>query len=507
VAVTHNGTDTMRAFVDGRFEGMDVNVNVLDVNSDIWLGARQGTADEFKGDLREVRVWNRELSDEQITLASVGVLRMQYARRLAPRAAFATPEDFQYERPVNMGKCEVNGSFTMCARIRVNGPDKTQGGRILAKRDGMQGWEFVAPRCNGLVSFFGGGKHVNLGTTRVDDGEWHHVAVTHNGTDTMRAFVDGRFEGMDVNVNVFDVNSDLWLGARQGTADEFKGDFKEDGVWNRELSDEQITRLAAVENAAKPAAAAPKPTPMMKIVLRTEHELEVDGTHTVSDMKDLIHERLGHEPDCQTLVNGKIPMQESSATLGSFGIDDGSCVTLLTRSPLRNVALGKPAFQSSDYVGSKDVGKPEHNGLRPASNAVDGDNLDENGGQVHCVSHTKSDHQAWWRVDLGASHTIEKIIIYTRSGCIERLWPCVLLVSDTPLATDLLSAIDQASNSKRLTIAEEPQRVTTIDVCWSGRYVQIQLEGKNNLQLAQVEVYSRDALEWVHGIRYLRLGT
>lgn len=239
----------------------------------------------------------------------------------------------------------------------------------------------------------------------------------------------------------------------------------------------------------------------MKIVLRTlsadEHELEVDRTHTVSEVKEHIQELLGHEPDCQTLLNGKVAMQDGSATLASYGIDESSLVTLLISSPFRNVALGKPAFQSSDYLGS-DVGKPEHNGLRPASNAVDGDNLDDDRGnsRVHCVSHTKSDHQAWWRVDLGASYTIEKIIIYTRHSCIERLWPCVLLVSDMPLPSDLLSAVDQASNSKRLTNAEDetPQRVTAVDICWSGRYVQIQLEGENNLHLAQVEVYSRDVL-------------
>merc|ERR1712232_678490 len=139
---------------------------------------------------------------------------------------------------------DVQGSFTMCARVRVDGPNAQQGGRILTKRRGTDGWEFVAPRRNGLVTFYGGGTHVNVGTTRIDDGQWHHVAVAYDGNSKMTAFVDGRLDGA-ANIRVPPARSvDLWLGARLGSDDEFIGDFEAVQVYDCGLSTEQIVCLA-----------------------------------------------------------------------------------------------------------------------------------------------------------------------------------------------------------------------------------------------------------------------
>ena len=68
-----------------------------------------------------------------------------------------------------------------------------------------------------------------------------------------------------------------------------------------------------------------------------------------------------------------------------------------------NIALHKPAMQSSTYVYPVSV---------VAANAVDGstDGLIDNG---HC-SHTGRDNEPWWAVDLGARYYVFKIVITNR---------------------------------------------------------------------------------------------
>ena len=97
----------------------------------------------------------------------------------------------------------------MCAWIKTP-KDDNAGGRILAKRGT---WEFVAPRYNGPISFYANGRgHKNIGSTRVDDNKWHHVAVTYL-PGTMNAYVDGRFDG-SASFEVCPNSDPLLLGAR-----------------------------------------------------------------------------------------------------------------------------------------------------------------------------------------------------------------------------------------------------------------------------------------------------
>eukprot|EP00933_Yihiella_yeosuensis_P037165 TRINITY_DN3104_c0_g1_i2.p1 TRINITY_DN3104_c0_g1~~TRINITY_DN3104_c0_g1_i2.p1 ORF type:complete len:179 (-),score=30.25 TRINITY_DN3104_c0_g1_i2:378-914(-) len=126
---------------------------------------------------------------------------------------------------------DVCGDFTMCAWVKCQ-PNDDQGGRLLSKRSGSAGWEFVAPRSNGLISFYGAGEHFDVGTTRVDDGSWHHVAVTYNAHNgRMEAFVDGVPDGTFTKsgVGAGCPEAQLWVGARNpegdSPEDSFVGEF------------------------------------------------------------------------------------------------------------------------------------------------------------------------------------------------------------------------------------------------------------------------------------------
>ena len=111
---------------------------------------------------------------------------------------------------------------------------------------------------------------------------------------------------------------------------------------------------------------------------------------------------------------------------------------------------------------------------------------------MRCVAHTGNDFQAWWEVDLAAPCKIDEVIVYTRTHCMDRLWPCWLLISTEQMPVDLAEARALACKEIRLTEHQRIMLVTMDDVI--GRHVRIQLEGTNNLQLAQVEVYGKARL-------------
>jgi F5/8 type C domain/Right handed beta helix region len=140
--------------------------------------------------------------------------------------------------------------------------------------------------------------------------------------------------------------------------------------------------------------------------------------------------------------------------------------------PPTDVALGRPATQSSDYSSKY-----------PAANAVDG-----NTGNF---ADTKDENQPWWQVDLGADRTIDQLAVYNRADCCQdRLADYYVLVSDTPFPSGSLS---DALGQPGVWSAHETApagRPTTIDVGRAGRYLRVQLAGSNQLALAEVQVLS-----------------
>jgi len=152
--------------------------------------------------------------------------------------------------------------------------------------------------------------------------------------------------------------------------------------------------------------------------------------------------------------------------------EDGT-ITILT-----NLALGRPATQSSTY----DSGV--------ASRAVDGNTYGAWGN--NSVTHTDYNAQAWWQVELGAVQDISGIAVWNRTDCCGgRLSGFYVLVSDVAFtSTDLTATLGQGGVSSYYT-AGQAGSPTTIAVNRTGRYVRVQLTGSNWLSLAEVEVWGR----------------
>jgi hypothetical protein len=152
---------------------------------------------------------------------------------------------------------------------------------------------------------------------------------------------------------------------------------------------------------------------------------------------------------------------------------------------LVNIALKKIARQSSNYH------------IFDAKLAVDGNtDGDLNHGSV---SHTGSDPNAWFEIDLGSVEPIDNVKVWNRTDCCrERLSNYWIFISDSPfLASDTASKL-RARPSTWGSLNFSPMQFSTIKTGGvRGRYVRIQLNGsapadRSYLSLAEVEVYHSD---------------
>ncbi|MEO0776904.1 MAG: discoidin domain-containing protein, partial [Bacteroidota bacterium] len=138
-----------------------------------------------------------------------------------------------------------------------------------------------------------------------------------------------------------------------------------------------------------------------------------------------------------------------------------------------NVALNKAARQSSNQNSSNNQ----------ASFAVDGDTTN--------YSHTQSDPEAWWEVDLEAAEIIDDIQIWNRTDCCQnRLSNFYVLVSNDPFASDDLTSTlaDPAVTAHYYSGYFTESNIFPIG--HQGRYVRVQLSGTNSLHMAEVAVYA-----------------
>jgi len=149
-----------------------------------------------------------------------------------------------------------------------------------------------------------------------------------------------------------------------------------------------------------------------------------------------------------------------------------------------NVAQGKAANQSSTLPGYASAG---------AGSAVDGST--DGSFSDGSVTATNLDFNAWWQVDLGASTTVNSIVIWNRTDCCgTRLTDYWVFVSDAPFSpTDTPATLQFRAGTwaSHQTIAPSPS--ATITAPAQGRYVRVQLSGTDYLSLAEVQVFGLSA--------------
>lgn len=141
-----------------------------------------------------------------------------------------------------------------------------------------------------------------------------------------------------------------------------------------------------------------------------------------------------------------------------------------------NVAFGKSASASS--VGFNTV----------AYDAIDG-NTDGNFDHGSVV-HTNYDANPWWQVDLGATYTLDRIVIYNRTDCCaERMAYATTFISRTDPSGRGYWELMNDPAVIHYQFGAAPPAIATINTGGGvGRYVRVQLPGSNYLNIAEVKM-------------------
>ncbi|PTL82692.1 discoidin domain-containing protein [Vitiosangium sp. GDMCC 1.1324] len=150
-------------------------------------------------------------------------------------------------------------------------------------------------------------------------------------------------------------------------------------------------------------------------------------------------------------------------SIGHTGMGWSNVEVCWKKSDGTDLALARPTLQSStDWGGA-------------ASRAVDG-NMDGN-FNAGSVTHTATESQPWWQVDLQSSRFINKVVVRNRTDCCsDRLNNFKVLVSEDGSTWQAYSFPNVA-----------PQQ-TEFPVGRTGRFVKVQLDGSGVLSLAEVKV-------------------
>lgn len=116
---------------------------------------------------------------------------------------------------------------------------------------------------NGHVSMeMGPGGHLLVTKNRVDDGQWHQVVMTFDGSEEL-LYVDGRVQGeltWDVPGGPGETDFNLVIGCNRSNVDKkehdlgksFRGLIAEPMMWNRALSADEVTFLYESQNGPSP---------------------------------------------------------------------------------------------------------------------------------------------------------------------------------------------------------------------------------------------------------------
>jgi hypothetical protein len=137
-------------------------------------------------------------------------------------------------------------NFTIEAWIATDhfepGSEPFEGSAVVSSYSGPLGNGYVLSVLNGNLSFFGGGgAGVVLGSMPIDDGFWHHVAVTREIGGMTEIYVDGLPDGNAPSsaVPLID-NPDIHIGATPMESKFFNGTIDEVAIYGRALMPDEI---------------------------------------------------------------------------------------------------------------------------------------------------------------------------------------------------------------------------------------------------------------------------
>ncbi|XP_074649170.1 uncharacterized protein LOC141904481 [Tubulanus polymorphus] len=157
-------------------------------------------------------------------------------------------------------------------------------------------------------------------------------------------------------------------------------------------------------------------------------------------------------------------------------------LSLYSTEALRNVALNKPANQSTTRT---------HDSFGSAGNAIDGntDTRYHSGGCSHTAASVPG--APWWMVDLQAVYEVKAVTLLNRDKAPERLGNFTIIVSRDSVTSNL-EHVDQSSVCAFQSEPIKASEMKQFDCTMTGRYVTVTKPEGSELTLCEVYVWASD---------------
>ena len=258
VQKTKNGLDSYLWFyVNGERIGLGAQYgNIRYANdSDVYLGANGPGSRSFKGSLDDVGIWNRELSKEEIQQIrnkgaasnTYGLVTIVKNNAISQSAEVKNRNlDFDGNYGVNLGATDrvISGkSMTVAMWVRPLS-HKTSNANIISCEGNSSGYaiEQTGNRSsNYAFKYWNGEKWKSTDSIGLNAGAWQHIAVSVSEDGEISFILNG---GEKIKYSYGEINwndTQLYLGSEG-----FKGSMHQVGIWNRQLTLEEIA--AVMEN-------------------------------------------------------------------------------------------------------------------------------------------------------------------------------------------------------------------------------------------------------------------
>ncbi|MDQ6617188.1 MAG: DUF6531 domain-containing protein [Actinomycetota bacterium] len=311
VVATFDGVSTAAVYLDGQQLGTgSLSPSTSLSQQGLWIGNAQDGASPFQGSLDEIAIYPAALSPSQVNAhwraglavacpavptsgypgavasdhptryfrlgETAGAAAMEFAGGSSCRAAAYAP-----------GVTHTRGAIVADSNGSVGGPSPADLS-VFGSVDGLPAggsartfeiWERASTSGTfGLISYgtATNNQYATLGITNtsvsfdaywnyvmlssphpLEDGGWHHLVATFDGTSTVTLYVDGSSIGTGTLSPSTPLTQGLWIGKAQDGATPFQGSLDEVAIYSSALS---AARVAAHYNAGAPIGGPLTPT-------------------------------------------------------------------------------------------------------------------------------------------------------------------------------------------------------------------------------------------------------
>lgn len=155
--------------------------------------------------------------------------------------ALLLEQDYEYIDVNHNNEFNFADSITISAWIKTSDSTeryittKTEDSWYLAINGGNTGYGKVTFYLNGPSNPYGW----LVSSDRIDDGRWHHITATYDGTD-MKIYIDGHLSSsLSTGGSIYTSTSSVQIGARNGNST-FNGEIDELSFWKKAMDQAEI---------------------------------------------------------------------------------------------------------------------------------------------------------------------------------------------------------------------------------------------------------------------------